>query len=122
MDKQFNHKSKAIVENQKSIVVSKMGEAERKLKLTGVSLGTGTKEDQKRTVTSWIMKYMHRDANQLRVLSVTPITPPKSQAYVLLTFLTSNDARSFESKMSNLKKEDNTHAKVYINRWTISSS
>ena len=73
-------------------------------------------------MTSWIMKYMHRDANQLRVLSVTPITPPKSQAYVLLTFLTSNDARSFESKMSNLKKEDNTHAKVYVNRWTISSS
>ena len=59
MDKRVEHNSKAIVENQKSITVSKMGEAEKKLKLTGVSLGTGTKEEQKRTVTAWIMKNMH---------------------------------------------------------------
>ena len=65
---------------------------------------------------------MHQDANQLRVLSVTPVIPLKSQAYVLLTFLTSNDARSFKSKLSHLKKEDKTLDKVYTNRWTISSS
>ena len=61
VEKKVDHNSHAIVETQKTITVSKMGEAEKKLKLTGVNLGTGSKEDQKRTVTTWIMKNIHRD-------------------------------------------------------------
>ena len=45
----INHNATAIAKNQKALTVTNMGEADKKLKLSGVDLGNGTKEDKKGT-------------------------------------------------------------------------
>ena len=118
----INHQAAEIAKTQKALTITNLGEADKKIKLTGIDLGSGTNEDKKWRVSQWILSNLDKDQGQLRVLSITTIPTIRGPSYALLTFLTANDARSFENRIKQLRQDVPAMKDVFTNRWNINSS
>ena len=109
---------------QMSLALRAMDEAEKQLKLVGLGDTFSKLTDrtaQRVAVTNWIHTYLDISLSQFGGVGIQPIVPKNSPSFVILNFLSTNDARHFESIVFKKRNNKEIPDEVKTQRWTVNS-
>ena len=102
-----------------------MESAECMLKMFGLGNMFGTmceRSEQRLAIANWIHTNLKESLHRYGTVSITPVMPRQGQAYVILSFPSSNDARHFKGAVSRRRNCKEKNDKIFTSRWAINSS
>ena len=109
---------------QRILALNAMDEADKQLKLVGLGDVFSRLTDrsaQRLAVIAWVHEHLDVSLQQFCGVGITHIVPKSSPSFVILNFLSTNDARHFESIVFKKRSNKDIPDEVKTQRWTVNS-